>query len=100
MRTILVTNDDGYFSPGIAALADALKPLGDVIIVAPQTEASAVGHALTLRRPLRCELISPNVYAVDGTPTDCVTSRLPKSSPASPTSSSRASTRASTSAMT
>ena len=72
MRTILVTNDDGYFSPGIAALADALKPLGDVIIVAPQTEASAVGHALTLRRPLRCELISPDVYAVDGTPTDCV----------------------------
>ena len=59
MRTILVTNDDGYFSPGIAALATALAPLGDVIIVAPQTEASAVGHALTLRRPLRCELVAP-----------------------------------------
>jgi 5'-nucleotidase len=72
MRTILVTNDDGYFSPGITALAKALEPLGEVIIVAPQTEASAVGHALTLRRPLRCELMSPNVYAVDGTPTDCV----------------------------
>ena len=72
MRTILVTNDDGYFSPGIIALADALQRLGEVIIVAPQTEASAVGHALTLRRPLRCELIRPNVYAVDGTPTDCV----------------------------
>lgn len=72
MRTILVTNDDGYFSPGITALAEALKPLGEVIIVAPQTEASAVGHALTLRRPLRCELMAPNTYAVDGTPTDCV----------------------------
>lgn len=72
MRTILVTNDDGYFSPGIAALAAALHPLGEVIIVAPQTEASAVGHALTLRRPLRLELVEPNVYAVDGTPTDCV----------------------------
>jgi 5'-nucleotidase len=72
MRTILVTNDDGYFSPGLAALAAALAPLGEVIVVAPQTEASAVGHALTLRRPLRCELMSPNVYAVDGTPTDCV----------------------------
>src|SRR5687767_14109498 len=78
MRTILVTNDDGYFSPGIAALADALKPLGDVMIVAPQTEAGAVGHALTLRRPLRCELISPNVYAVDGTPTDCVNIAIAK----------------------
>ena len=72
MRTILVTNDDGYFSPGIAALAAAFQPLGEVVIVAPQTEASAVGHALTLRRPLRCELVAPNTYAVDGTPTDCV----------------------------
>lgn len=72
MRTILVTNDDGYFSPGIVALAQALKPLGEVIVVAPQTEASAVGHALTLRRPLRLELVESNVYAVDGTPTDCV----------------------------
>ena len=72
MRTILVTNDDGYFSPGLIALAEALKPLGDIIVVAPQTEASAVGHALTLRRPLRCELMSPKIYAVDGTPTDCV----------------------------
>src|SRR5262245_40843136 len=72
MRTILVTNDDGYFSPGIEALANALKPLGEVIVVAPSSEASAVGHSLTLRRPLRCELIRPNVYGVDGTPTDCV----------------------------
>ena len=72
MRTILLTNDDGYFSPGITALADALAPLGEIFIVAPQTEASAVGHALTLRRPLRLELIQSNVYSVDGTPTDCV----------------------------
>jgi 5'-nucleotidase len=72
MRRILVTNDDGYFSPGIHALADALRDLGTVTIVAPQTEASAVGHALTLRRPLRLDLVSEGVYAVDGTPTDCV----------------------------
>lgn len=72
MPRILVTNDDGHFSPGIHALADALRPLGDVVIVAPQTEASAVGHALTLRRPLRVEHVSEGVYAVDGTPTDCV----------------------------
>jgi len=72
MPRILVTNDDGYFSPGIAALAAALRAVGDVTVVAPQTEASAVGHALTLRRPLRVEHISDGVYAVDGTPTDCV----------------------------
>lgn len=53
-------------------MAEALRPLGDVVIVAPQTEASAVGHALTLRRPLRVEHVSEDVYAVDGTPTDCV----------------------------
>jgi 5'/3'-nucleotidase len=72
MRRILVTNDDGHFSPGIHALAAALAPLGEVTIVAPQIEASAVGHALTLRRPLRLDRVSEGVYAVDGTPTDCV----------------------------
>jgi len=69
---ILVTNDDGYFSEGIRALAAALADLGETIIVAPQAEASAVGHSLTLRRPLRLETIESGVYAVDGTPTDCV----------------------------
>jgi 5'-nucleotidase len=72
MRRILVTNDDGYRSEGIAALADALRPLGSVTIVAPVLEASAIGHALTLRRPLRLERIGDDVFAVDGTPTDCV----------------------------
>jgi 5'-nucleotidase len=72
MKQILVTNDDGVRSEGIHALADALKPLGQVIVVAPQTEASAIGHALTLRRPLRMEMLSDGVYEVDGTPTDCV----------------------------
>jgi 5'-nucleotidase len=72
MRRILVTNDDGYASPGIQALAAALASLGEVTIVAPHIEASAVGHALTLRRPLRLEEIAPRIYAVDGTPTDCV----------------------------
>ncbi len=72
MPRILVTNDDGYFSPGIQALAESLKPLGDVVVVAPQTEASAVGHALTLRRPLRLEHVTSGIYAVDGTPTDCI----------------------------
>ena len=72
MPRILVTNDDGVHSEGIHALADALKRLGDVTVVAPHIEASAIGHALTLRRPLRVERLRPNVYEVDGTPTDCV----------------------------
>src|SRR5436189_5665544 len=72
MVRILVTNDDGYRSAGIHALAGVLRELGDVTIVAPTTEASAIGHALTLRRPLRLEAIEDRVFAVDGTPTDCV----------------------------
>jgi 5'-nucleotidase len=72
MPLILVTNDDGYRSQGIVALADALASVGHVIIVAPTEEASAIGHALTLRRPLRLEAIRDGVYGVDGTPTDCV----------------------------
>ena len=72
MKRILVTNDDGVHSEGIQSLAEALKPLGEVTIVAPLAEASAIGHALTLRRPLRLETISEGCYAVDGTPTDCV----------------------------
>ena len=72
MRRILVTNDDGVHSEGIRALADALRPLGEVTVVAPHQEASAIGHALTLRRPLRIESIGPRVFALDGTPTDCV----------------------------
>jgi 5'-nucleotidase len=72
MARILVTNDDGVHSEGIKALAEALGHLGDVTVVAPIQEASAIGHALTLRRPLRIDTIAPRVFAVDGTPTDCV----------------------------
>src|SRR5713101_7007584 len=72
MVRILVTNDDGYRSDGIQALARALRDIGEVTIVAPTTEASAIGHALTLRHPLRLEAIAAHVFAVDGTPTDCV----------------------------
>jgi 5'-nucleotidase len=72
MTRILVTNDDGVRSDGLRALADALAPLGDITIVAPHVEASAIGHALTLRRPLRMEQVAERVFEVDGTPTDCV----------------------------
>jgi len=72
MTRILVTNDDGVRSEGLRALAEALRPLGEVTVVAPIMEASAIGHALTLRRPLRLETFDDRTYAVDGTPTDCV----------------------------
>jgi 5'-nucleotidase len=72
MIRILVTNDDGVRSEGIHALADALAALGEVTIVAPAREASAIGHALTLHHPLRLERLHDATYALDGTPTDCV----------------------------
>jgi 5'-nucleotidase len=72
MPRILITNDDGYRSQGLNVLAEALSGVGEVTIVAPVQEASAIGHALTLRHPLRLETIGDRVFAVDGTPTDCV----------------------------
>src|SRR5258706_15238342 len=72
MYDILVTNDDGVHSEGIKTLAAALGHLGNITIVAPMQEASAIGHALTLRRPLRIETIAPKTFGIDGTPTDCV----------------------------
>src|SRR6478736_6297515 len=72
MVRILATNDDGYRSEGIHALARALRDIGEVTIVAPMSEASAIGHALTLRHPLRLDTIDDRVFAVEGTPTDCV----------------------------
>ena len=68
MPHILVTNDDGVHSEGIQALADAVRPFGEVTIVAPAQEASAIGHALTLRRPLRLDTVRPGVFSVDGCP--------------------------------
>ena len=69
---ILIANDDGVFAPGIQALANALKPLGRVVIVAPESERSGFSSALTLDRPLRPIAIAPDVWAVNGTPADCV----------------------------
>jgi len=70
--SILVSNDDGIHSDGLHALADAVRPLGDVTIVAPDREKSASGHALTLHRPVAVRQVSEDVYTVDGTPADCV----------------------------
>lgn len=72
MKRILVTNDDGVFSEGIKLLAEALREIAEVIVVAPDREQSASGHSLTLNRPLRMQQLEENVFSVDGTPTDCV----------------------------
>ncbi|MEW5746093.1 MAG: 5'/3'-nucleotidase SurE [Nitrospirota bacterium] len=81
---ILVTNDDGVHAPGIIALFKAMKELGDAYIVAPDRERSAVGHALTLHRPLKVEELRDHVYSVNGTPTDCVALAVHKVLPRKP----------------
>lgn len=72
MPKILITNDDGIDSDGIKALADSLARLGDISVVAPASDMTAVSHSLTLYRPLRIEQRNENHWSVDGTPTDCV----------------------------
>ena len=72
MALLLVTNDDGVHAAGLAALARALEPLGEVWVIAPEREQSACGHALTLHRPLRVQQLSERRFAVNGTPSDCV----------------------------
>ena len=72
MTRILITNEDGIFSEGIKLLASSLSTLAEVVVVAPDREQSATGHALTLSRPLRMQKVEESWYSVDGTPTDCV----------------------------
>lgn len=73
---ILVSNDDGIFSPGLIALAEAAAQFGDVLIFAPDFEQSAVGHAITIQRPLQIHRVKKlegfEAYRVNGTPADCV----------------------------
>lgn len=73
---ILLANDDGINAPGLRALHKGLKSIGDVTVVAPEMEKSAVGHAITIAMPLRVRTVTdhgkPFGYAVDGTPADCV----------------------------
>src|SRR5688572_32653459 len=68
---ILVSNDDGYVSEGLRALVDAVSPLGEVWVVAPEAEQSASSHSISIHRPLRIREVRDRCYAVDGTPTDC-----------------------------
>ncbi len=69
---ILVSNDDGYSAPGIRALAQAMKRFGEVTVVAPEFNQSAASNSLTLTRPLMVQAVEEGVYAVSGTPSDCV----------------------------
>ncbi|MBN2768562.1 MAG: 5'/3'-nucleotidase SurE, partial [Campylobacterales bacterium] len=73
MKQILITNDDGFESKGLHALIEALKPLGNVTVVAPTVEKSACGHSLTLTQPLKFVELDDDFFKLDdGTPTDCI----------------------------
>lgn len=69
---ILLSNDDGYFAPGLAMLAETLAPLAEITVVAPERNRSGASNSLTLDRPLTVRQASNGFYFVNGTPTDCV----------------------------
>jgi 5'-nucleotidase len=69
---ILLSNDDGYFAPGLAELARSLAPLADITVVAPERDRSGSSNSLTLDRPLMLRQAPSGFYYVNGTPTDCV----------------------------
>jgi 5'-nucleotidase len=69
---ILLTNDDGIYSEGLNAVYRKIKDLGEVIVVAPDSERSAVSHGITLHYPLRVQKVKNNFYSLNGTPADCV----------------------------
>jgi len=73
---ILITNDDGITAPGLRSLVEAMKPLGDVVVVAPDSPQSGMGHAITIGKPLRLDKVEVHGeflgYQCSGTPVDCV----------------------------
>jgi 5'-nucleotidase len=69
---ILVSNDDGYFAPGLTLLAEALRQVGEVTVVAPERDRSGASNSLTLDRPLTVRRAANGFFFVNGTPTDCV----------------------------
>jgi 5'-nucleotidase len=75
--TILVVNDDGITAPGIRVLAHEMLKYGNVVVVAPDSPQSGMGHAITINKPLRLEKVDifdeiPEAYQCSGTPVDCV----------------------------
>jgi 5'-nucleotidase len=69
---ILISNDDGYFAPGLAALAEALRDMAEIVVVAPERDRSGASNSLTLDRPLSVRTASTGYLYLNGTPTDCV----------------------------
>lgn len=69
---VLLSNDDGYASAGIRAMRAVLAEEADVVLLAPEYEQSASSHSLSLHRPLRLRAVEPGIFALDGTPADCV----------------------------
>src|SRR5450759_1006048 len=69
---ILISNDDGYFAPGLAILAETLAPLATITVVAPERDRSGASNSLTLDRPLSVRRAGNGFFFVNGTPTDCV----------------------------
>ncbi len=85
-RRILITNDDGYNSPGLKLMEAIARSISDEVwIVAPEEEQSGKGHALSLHEPVRIRQIDEQYYAVKGTPTDCVMMALHQIMPERPT---------------
>lgn len=68
---IVITNDDGIDAPGLEALVQCVRPLGDVVVVAPQNAQSGIAHRVTTREPIRINELEANRHSVDGTPADC-----------------------------
>ncbi|MBI5207204.1 MAG: 5'/3'-nucleotidase SurE [Candidatus Firestonebacteria bacterium] len=71
-HNIIITNDDGIDSPGLHAMAKALASLGNIYIIAPNEEKSAIGHSVTIHHPLRAKILKENVVSLFGTPADCI----------------------------
>lgn len=69
---LLLSNDDGYFAPGLTCLAETLSATADVVVVAPERDRSGASNSLTLDRPLNLRRAANGFYYVNGTPTDCV----------------------------
>jgi len=84
MKHILLTNDDGIHAPGLQLLFKQSRELGRITIIAPEHDSSAASHSLTMNRPLRVREIAENVYAINGTPTDCITIGIGKILPQKP----------------
>jgi 5'-nucleotidase len=78
---IVLTNDDGFNEPGLIELAKQVKPMGEIMIVAPKNPQSIAGHRVTLKEPIPVERVSENEYIVDGSPADCTRLALKKFMP-------------------